>query len=701
MGFFSKAVSKVRTTVGSGIARIRGKSYQPTSPVKTSGTGGYTISVSGTSAGQTRTTSGGTVSTPGTSATPGISRGGSSGGSSIAKYSTVGTTGKINIPPPTKTIKTSTGRIVPVKDTTKPKVYYSPTAGWTPTKDKNAVVVYTTKGGKTTGKTSLADLNIQKGFDVSGTYKTPSGKYVSGRSLIDFEYAEPTTTYKQQATESQGLGDLNKPKPAKFTRPWFEKNVIARTSGGGISTFGTVSKSYFELGEHVIGKARSIGINIPLLPPVKKATAIKFGSDLLTTSFFSPAFAPTYQIEKQIASTDILAFKGKSTPIEGKNILKTEAKFVTASGEKGSIVGVSTARNVGEDLTASVTAGAGKTVKTGFEFPTLRTIKTSKPFKGVQASLTKTTDDTFVSVSRGAVKDSKGVIKQFKGYDLGKFNEAGTVSVGKVTTEGGHPNLFNIGVIENVGKQGKNIKSFIPSTITGTPLSTTFQQQPLANLKNIATAGLKTSARSSTVKNIVARTGTITGTGGITLGLKNVQQPARTSKVLIKQSNDLGLNFKQPTTSLLGTSDRQDLSQNQFMNLGLATIQQNKTKLKSGTGLKYISTQKEGLQQKSALKLKTQQKSRSSSRNMFKIPLTPKQPIRKFPVIPFGFLSFQLPKTKGKKKKSSGSLFIKRTPSLFAIGEQIKSTSFGKLESSGLGIRPIIISKKKRKSRKK
>lgn len=123
--------------------------------------------------------------------------GGSSAPQSLGGGAYIGTptdtgTGQVitKVTPKTNTAS-FTGGLSTQVGSDKPATYFSSKDGWVP-QNKNAVVVYIGKDGRTTGKTSIAGLDVESNIKVDGRYRTTDNKTIYGRDLFSFEFNTQT-----------------------------------------------------------------------------------------------------------------------------------------------------------------------------------------------------------------------------------------------------------------------------------------------------------------------------------------------------------------------------------------------------------------------------------------------------------------------------------------------------------------------------
>ena len=231
---------------------------------------------------------------------------------------------------------------------------------------------------------------------------------------------------------------------------------------------------------------------------------------------------------------------------------------------------------------------------------------------------------------------------------------------------------------------------------TKTPLSKTFQKET----QQLTPVGL-----APPIENVFTQSyssfkpSSILPTGGA--GLKTTQK-AETSQVNIRIPS-----FKESQVGRIQQSNiSKSLSSNILSNL-LKSRSSSLNKLASLNALSQSSGQKSKLV--SGLKQKSQQIQKQKSSGLFAPSFGTPSAFSSFGGgRSFKFPAFFIPsrpKTMwgGKKRVTRKRSPPPRTPSLFAIGRGIKSSSRGSLETSGLTIRPIIFSKPRirRKIRKK
>jgi len=621
----------------------------------------YTINVSPTPAGRTKTTSGTTVSTPGSPSMPGLN---------------------FNITTPTKTGggggRTSSTGGVSVAPTTIPTEKTTPGSSAMP--GSSSIV---TGGQFPTLKEFPEAPAKQKAIKEAGQKLFLLGE-------------------EQRARErsNEKLAELNK----EYTTPkksWVEKNVIARTPAGSISTFGSLAKGWLRGSEYVGEK----------IPPLKwtaeklqwkapESQVVAYGSDILKNIFFTPAFTPTYTIEKNLASTNILGFRGTSEKLPETDFYQTTADFYTNFGKKGKAISRTITKPAGKNVYASFTYGTGKTYSRVVEFPTGRTwLKPTSSTKGVQFSLSRLTDNNlFYSVGKGGAV-GKGGLTEFNALDLGKVSEELTSSLGKTTFEKGSP-MYSFGQIKNLDAVNKNLIGDVTKVSTNwkkTPFSTTFQPQSTiqttniknligtTNLKNIISAGLeKQAVKSTAVSNVLRSSSLWAGTG---MYERTATEPVFKQKYIFKPT------YNQPSAS--ATSQIQNLL------IGEKNVQANKEKSKTTQGFKFYQAEESGLAQRQTINLRQYNKQIQNLTRAFAPTLPVK--VTTIPKIPFTFYykkpeyyKVKKPTKAEKKKLKQQKKAYQSSVAAYQLGIYGKPTK----RITGLEIRPMQYTKQNNYAKK-
>lgn len=236
-----------------------------------------------------------------------------------------------------------------------------------------------------------------------------------------------------------------------------------------------------------------------------------------------------------------------------------------------------------------------------------------------------------------------------------------------------------------------DVKSITPAQITKTSFSKTFQQTKQIQVPfQLPKPIIKTSRVPS---SIIKQTGFTTSSSSMWAGTGLYERT--TSEPLFRQRTFISTipEIKQPSFILNKEVSILKTTPGLKIDLGLKNIPSLKQQpsLKTTSILKQAPMLKQAEKQKQMQKLKMLQKNKS---------LFPRFPIFRIPNPKTPGLFFS-PKSKpfkisrslfGKKKKYR----VPRSPSLVAIGQGIKSTRYGRAEFSALGIRPIIISRKRK-----
>jgi len=230
------------------------------------------------------------------------------------------------------------------------------------------------------------------------------------------------------------IAELEKLKPAERAGvSEREERFIARTEAGGISTPGTIAKTFFVASEkfgEVTGLSKAIEGSIFDIQ-VQRSDAVRFTSDILTLGFFGPAIASTGEIVKAIAPTRV-AFIDVEQKI-GTGFVRTDAQFVTSTGEKGGAIGLSGVKQF-KDFSKVETIVTGVKGRTKFEIPTGRiTFQTQEGFIGLQTSVSRKVEElvikTFGSKAKIGVTQIQPikVTEQISRGFIGRLSKEGEV----------------------------------------------------------------------------------------------------------------------------------------------------------------------------------------------------------------------------------------------------------------------------------
>jgi len=235
----------------------------------------------------------------------------------------------------------------------------------------------------------------------------------------------------------------------------------------------------------------------------------------------------------------------------------------------------------------------------------------------------------------------------------------------------------------------------ILSSVSGkkTPLSKTFQEQ--VTTTQVTPVGIAPQIEKSLIKTTPSFKTSPSSIGGGAITKTIPQQKVRTSQfqtAITSTGLDTGLKEREKTIIKSISIPRSESSTR--TKLAPASAFAQPTALKEKLALE--------LQQKS--RLVQQQKSRLVQ-PLFSPQKTPRGEIGRGSLRGFRLpnlnLNLRLPKQTTHASRSRKRKPTPRLPSLFAIGRGIKSTGFGSLETSALTIRPIIITKRRKKSGKK
>ena len=224
-----------------------------------------------------------------------------------------------------------------------------------------------------------------------------------------------------------------------------------------------------------------------------------------------------------------------------------------------------------------------------------------------------------------------------------------------------------------------------------TPFSATFQEQVTP-----ATEVISGIATRSLIKPAKVVTTTPTKIGGGTITKTIPQQKVRTSQF---------------QTAITSTGLDTGLKERQRLAIKTSSVSRSKSSTLTKLAPASAFAQPTALREKvvSKLQQKSRQIQQQKQRQVQPLISPIKSPrgggIGKGSLRGFRFpnlnLNLRVPKQTARITRSRKRKPVPRTPSLFAIGRGIKSTGVGSLETSGLTIRPIIISKRRKKSGKK
>ena len=361
----------------------------------------------------------------------------------------------------------------------------------------------------------------------------------------------------------------------------------------------------------------------------------------------------------------------------------------------------------------SITGGRGRTTSKIFSIEKGKFIESESTFGFQSPNLQRGEAKSFLGGLRTSTKGTEGfmgdVIVTQKGKDIFKVAKVGGTSkqfkkdFGTFTgVKGGavksnlYPRVKKGGFIfertaplQNVKVQERGlilnlesteatgVKVFQPSGAKKTPLSKTFQQ----TTQQVTPVGLAPQIESQLIKPATSlkTPTTTTSTGG--LRLTQTTTPKSKSNLLTAQA---------PASQLLAR--QQDKSSLKFaggLGTSLATTPVSRQRIKTTPALRQSLKQTSTLKQPTPLipsfKKITPRTRTPSARPRFRLPA--------FKLgLPSSKYSSSLFKRTSRRGKPP-----KRTPSLFAIGRNIKAPTVARGESSALTIRPILTKRKKKK----
>jgi len=811
MGWFSRAVSSVKSTVGRGVARVTGRSYQPKTTVKSSSN--YVVTTSGTPAGQTRTTSGGTVSTPGSSGGSGVrglSVGGVTGsGSSIGsstRRSSSGGGGSSVVPKSTLSLATpstignigskgttiSPGKISNQKVFLNPTIYNKQTSTYTDPKTGRSVPVYTASyfdpsgediGGGAYGSTerpaTLAETNLlmssnkqvvaaeDKNINLfTGEKKSPISSKLG--PVQDFDIGTRKLVGKGKQKVKQKYYDVDVA-TTKVTDPIIGKGLTAAgfeldkpDYGLGKTTEYFKSKGVpswlAESGEFAAGIVPGTLVDIkdkPLKNVALFGVGYGVGAGVGATTKVASRISPVLGTASKIGTLGVgTALTGAYVVGAGSNIVSKESPaakggaFGTATKDF-SLLGYGTAKGAkGFDILAGKWSTRGRDFLDipQADYPTAPASKQLKMFKGNvieplgnKPGAFHTTPDVFwkggeikpmpgtseLPGTYGSTLISKPFAKLGGSSSKSKFEVPTLKDLFSADTEAGvvflQPEGFRASPAAKIkGKKGAlnykwlepakegfmdvpNIKSEIESiarpdagsyAVTNKKFYTKIEGIPV----KLDVAGF---VKGSGGKNIVE-----TPTVGVNIvgGSTSYKLPGKYSRTYSYQS---GSGIK------LGSSDGGSKSYLGSSSIKVPSLKSSVSSSRRSSGGSYLSGSS------SILKSSSLGSSRRGSSIKFPSSLTSSRSRSKSYTSSPSILRGSSSSSRRRKsivtpsifKKNKGNIFggktskrrkmnIGRTPSLLAIGRSITSTRKGSVEGSGLSIRPILISKPKKKRKK-
>ena len=461
-----------------------------------------------------------------------------------------------------------------------------------------------------------------------------------------------------------------------------EEKLRARKSG----TFGEifqrgdypalVLKGGDVVGEKLLGISSKISgkIGLPELSKEEKKTYGVPVGETIVLAGFSPALSTTTDIMKSVPKTTDVAFKGTSQTLKGK-VLKTDIKYVSERGS-GTATGL-TIQQSADDFTKSLTLGSSKKVSKGVKFPTGKIVTKETKFGGVEYGVAKSEGDKFLQASvgktfKGTIGKQKDVSKYAaKTFGISKGED--TLLLGKVVSPSGDARTF--GLI-------KDISSKDPSTLFKVSSGGNIISKQTAK---VGESSLKSIVASSLIKKappLISPTKTFSTTGSVLL--------SKTSPQITKP--------RVTESTIQIPKQRPFIKTKQSPMLNVTSLVKEKTRLKLKTQLKQpqktggrMKTKELTKQPQIIKQMPLQKQTTKQNRITVRTPPLTKFKPKRTPILPWFTFRPQLPKVRTRRYKTSSQFKIKRSPSLLAIGEQIKSKKKGRGEFSGLGIRPILI----------
>lgn len=458
---------------------------------------------------------------------------------------------------------------------------------------------------------------------------------------------------------------------------------------GNWNLWGQIGRTGMTVADTAVAVSRAdkfFGKSTALSYPVATSTGESAITGLAMFSTFSPAFQTSGQISKAVGTQTEVGFAGTSQQL-AKDQVKTDIVYTTSTGEKGIARGVSKVIQ-GEDKSVVVTAGRGGTYSQRINVPTGSTrVKTGSTFEGAEVSVVKQAGDDFVSVGGGGLRrtGSKDV-NQFVSGTVGTSKGDFTSTVGGVITEKGSVRMG--GILKTVPKT--DAKTF---RITGgsqdPALSALVKKNAETSLKNIVTASAEKPPVSVTTPSVSKDIFTPTT-------VKQTFAPSKTiTKVKTKQSTG---QIQTPKVKSSGAT-AQTLKTNVALSTSLATRQGQKQRQEQRPRLSQRSGQTQ--KQTTRLRLATANPPLVRLKQPKITPTSvsiPTRPPGSFftPLAPFSLKS-KRQRSNPFKRTTRGFKQPRRTPSLLAVGRNIKSPTKGIAEFSGITLRPILTKKKKKK----